>query len=42
MPFELWIWMGHGNRVLDVGPAALRDVAMATNFGTKIVTTGFM
>jgi len=24
------------NEVLDGGPAVLRDVAMATNFGTKI------
>jgi len=28
--------MGRKNRVLDGGPAMLRDVAMATNFGTKI------
>jgi len=28
--------MGRRNRVLDGGPEVLRDVAMATNFGTKI------
>jgi len=27
---------GRRNHVLDEGPAVLRDVAMATNFGTKI------
>ena len=36
MPFGLWAWMGHRNHVLDGCPAVLRDVAMATNFGTKI------
>ena len=28
--------MGPKNHVLDGGPAVLRDVAMTTNFGTKI------
>ena len=28
--------------VLDWGPEVLRDVAMATNFGTKIAITGFV
>jgi len=36
MLFGLWAWMGHTNHVLDGGPEVLRDVAMATNFGTKI------
>ena len=36
IPFGLWARMGHRNRVLDGGPTVLRDVAMATNFGTKI------
>jgi len=27
--------------VLDGGPAVLRDVAMATNFGTQFAITGF-
>jgi len=29
----LWARMGPRNHVLDGGPAVLRDVAMATNFG---------
>jgi len=36
MPFGLWARMGRRNHVLDGGLAVLRDVAMATNFGTKI------
>ena len=32
-----WL-LDHRNHVLDGGLALLRDVAMATNFGTKIVT----
>ena len=28
--------MGPGNRLLDGAPVVLRDIAMATNFGTKI------
>ena len=36
MPFGLWARMGRRNHTLDGGPAVLRDVAMATNFGTKI------
>ena len=42
MPFGLLAWMGPRNRVLDVSPEVLRDVAMATNFGTKIAITGFV
>jgi len=42
MPFRLWARMGPRNRVLGGGPEVLRDVAMATNFGTKIAMTGFM
>ena len=34
--------MGRRNRVLDRGPAVLRDVAMATNFGTQFAITGFV
>ena len=36
MPFGFWARMGRKNHVLDGDPAVLRDVAMATNFGTKI------
>jgi len=36
MPFGLWARMGRWNHVLDAGPEVLRDVAMATNSGTKI------
>jgi len=36
MPFLLWVRMGSRNHVLDGSPETLRDVAMATNFGTKI------
>jgi len=36
MPFGLWARMGRRNHVLDRGPEVLRDVAMATNFETKI------
>jgi len=28
--------------VLDGGPAVLRDIAMATNFGTQFAITGFL
>jgi len=42
MPFGLWVRMGRRNHVLDGGPAVLRDIAMATNFGTKIAITGFV
>jgi len=36
MPFRLWAQMGRRNHVLDGGPEMLRDVAIATSFGTKI------
>jgi len=39
MPFGLWARMGLRNHVLDEGPAVLRDVATASNFGTKIATS---
>ena len=42
MPFGLWARMGPSNHVLDGGPEVLRDVAMTTNFGTKIAITGFV
>jgi len=42
MPFGLWAWMGCRNHVLDGGPAVLRDIAMATNFGTQFAITGFV
>jgi len=42
MPFRLWARMGPRNHVLDRSPQVLRDVAMATNFGTKIAITGFV
>jgi len=38
MPFGLWAQMGRRNHVL----AVLRDVAMATNFGTQFAITGFV
>jgi len=34
--------MGRRNHVLDGGPAVLREVAMATNFGTQFAITGFV
>ena len=37
LPFGLWTWMGP-----DGGPEMLRDVAMATNFGTQFAITGFV
>ena len=33
---------GCRNNVLDGGPAVLRDIAMATNFGTQFLITGFV
>jgi len=36
IPFGLWAWMSRRNHVLDGGPAVPRNVAMTTNFGTKI------
>ena len=41
MPFGLWGRMGHRNHVLDGGPAMLRDIAIATNFGMQFVAIGF-
>jgi len=35
-PFGLWAWMGPRNHVLYGSADVLRDIAMATNFGTKI------
>jgi len=34
--------LGRRNHVLDGGPAVLRDVAMATNFGTQFAINGFV
>jgi len=34
--------MGPSNHVLDGSPEVLRDVAMTTNFVTKIAITGFV
>jgi len=42
MSFASWARMGPRNHVLDDVPQVLRDVAMATNFGTKIAITGFV
>jgi len=42
MPLGLWARMGSRNYVLDKGPTMLRDVAMATNFGTQFAITGFV
>ena len=41
MPFRLWARLGPRNHVLGESPQLLRDVAMATNFGTKIAITRF-
>ena len=40
--FGLWIRTGPRNHVLDGGPAVLREVAMATNFGLQFVIIGFV
>ena len=42
MPFGLWAWMDPRNHVLDWSPDVLRDVAMATTFGTQFAITGSM
>ena len=42
MPFGLWVRIGRKNHVLDGVPVVLRDVAMATNFGTQFAITGFV
>jgi len=42
MPFGLWARKGPSHHVLDGSPEMLKDVAMATNFGTKITITGFL
>jgi len=42
VPFGLWGQMSHRNHILDGGPEVLRDVAMASNFGTKIAITVFI
>ena len=36
MPFGLWAGIDRRSHVLDQVPAVLRDVAMATNLGTKL------
>jgi len=41
MPFGLWAQMGRRKHVIDAGAEVLRDVAMATNFGTQFAITGF-
>jgi len=42
MSFGLWARMGPRNHVLDGSPEVLRDVAIATNFGTQSAVTGFV
>ena len=42
MPFGFWARMGRRNRVLDGGPAVLKDVAMATNLALKLLLPGFV
>ena len=42
MPFGLWARMAPRNHVLDGSPEVLRDVAIATNFGTQSAITGFL
>ena len=39
MPFALWARMGPMNHVLGGSLQVLRDVAMATNFGTQFAIT---
>jgi len=34
--------MGRRNHVLDGGPTVLRDIAMATNFGTQFAIIAFV
>jgi len=41
-PFWLWTRMGPRNHVLHGSPQVLKDVAMETNFWTKIAITGFV
>jgi len=41
MPFGLWSQIGCRNCMLLGGPMVLRDVAMATSFGTQFGLTGF-
>ena len=36
------MFSGPRNHVLDGGPAVLRDVAIATNFGTQFAIPGFV
>ena len=38
----LWALMSPRNHVLDGGPAVLRNVARATNFGMQFAITGFV
>jgi len=42
MPFGLWARKNHRNHVLDGGSEMLRDIAMATIFGTQFAITGFV
>ena len=42
MPFGLWTWMVPRNHVLDGSPHVLRDVTMATYFGTQFAISGFL
>jgi len=37
MPFGFWDRIGPRNHVLDGSPQVLGDVAMAPNFGTKML-----
>ena len=42
IPSGLFARMGPRNHVLDGSPEILRDVAMATSFGSKIAITDFV
>ena len=42
MPFGLWARMSSRNHVLDGSPEVLRDVAIATNFGTQSAINVFL
>jgi len=41
MLFGLWAGIDGRSHVLDGGPAMLRDIAIATNFGMQFVAIGF-
>jgi len=42
MLFQMWARMGRRNHMLDGCTEILRDIAMATNYGTQFAITGFV